>query len=263
MIAAELIIQITNEHCHILGDLTQAAQVLHAVVFNLFFCSAALQGDLSAGANAHVSGEAVTQEGGEGLAQELMSYEDQATEEDNSLLTFEEEVEFDPLKRSDSLSLSKSGSIGKRPPSNRITLEQSTELPASNPQPPPLTSQESLGHIQDLTGIDLTVLSTVPSSAAPQLQQEGLGNMMLHPFHMSTAGNVAAPVNLVVASSAGMVPRPHGGIQIVSATPGGQGQVPLALQGGVAYGGGAPTVVPIMYAAQGNAGMMYQVGNLT
>lgn len=208
-----------------------------------FFAAITLQGDLSAGAN---SEDTVTQEGREGLAQEpLMST---AEEEDNSLLTFEEDdVEFDPLKRSDSLGLTKSGSIGKRPSSNQITLEQSSELPTSNP--PPLTSRESLGHIQDLTGIDLTVsTSTVPpSSAPPPLQQDGLGNVMLHPFHTSMAGSVA-PVNLVVASSAGMVP--HTGIQLVSAAPPGG-----TLQ---AYGGGAPTVV---YAAQGNTGMMYQVSN--
>lgn len=200
----------------------------------------------------------MVQEGGEGLAQQLLSYEDPAAEEDNSLLTFEEDLEFDPLKRSDSLSLTKSGSIGKRPPTNRNALEQSTELPAAKPQPPPLTTQASLGHLQDLTGIDLSS----SSDAAPQLQQEGIGNVMLQPFHMTTPSNMAGSVNLVVASSAGMMPQ--GGIQIVSATaggiPGGQGQVPLALQGGVAYGGGAPTVVPMVYATQGNAGMMGNPG---
>jgi len=38
------------------------------------------------------------------------------------------------------------------------------------------------------------------------------------------------------------------------------GQVPLtALQGGMAYAGGAPTLVPVMYATQGTPGMLYQV----
>ena len=257
-----------------------------------------MQGDLSVagGADSQVT-EAVQGEVSQRQQQELMSYEDLAAEEDNSLLTFEEDVEFDPLKRSDSLagrsgSLSKrNGSIGKRPPSATNTnhaplAEQSMEVAtssnrASTTAKPPLTSRESLGHIQDLTGIDLTGSSS--SSAAPhEARQEGFGagganKMMLHPFQMSSAGSTMPPMNMVIASSAGMMPHPQGGVQMVAAPVGGQGQVPLAglqggvayggvapaMQGGLAYGGGGPAMVPMVYAAQGNAGMMYQVSNLS
>jgi hypothetical protein len=239
-----------------------------------------VQGDLSATGGDSQATVQVGEEGRVVLAQqELMSYE--AAEADNSLLTFEEEdVEFDPLKRSDSLA-SRSDSISKRPPpttttaaalTNRATLEKGFELSATldQPKPAPLNSRESLDHIQDLTGIDLTTPST-----APQMRQDGvgLGSEMLHPFQGSSATSTALPINLVMASSAGMMPHPQGGgVQMVAAPMGGQGQVPLGLQGGVAYGGvaqgglgyggGGPAMMPVVYAAQGNTGMMYQVSNL-
>lgn len=232
-----------------------------------------LQGDLSAsGADPQATGGPSVQGGGGFAQQELMTYEEPAAEEDNSLLTFEEDdVEFDPLKRSDSLagrsdSLSKSGKSPSSTTTNCATLEQpSLELPGASLNqvgitPAPLTSKESLSLIQDLTGIDLT------SSSAPQMRQDGLSSeKMMYPFQMSSA---EPPVNLVVASSAGMVPYPQGGVQIMTAPMGGQGH---ALQGGMAYGGGAPAmqvygggapaVVPMVYAPQGNAALMYQVSN--
>lgn len=181
--------------------------------------------------------------------------------EDDSLLTFEEDMEFDPLKnRSNSLSLVKSGSIGSKA---QMKLEQGIEPSISSPaneSKPPLSSRESLGHIQDLTGIDLT--SSSPAGRhLPQTRQDSLTEL-LHPLQMSAASTgviVPAAMNMMVVSSAGMVPHPQGGVQIVSSGGLVQGQVPLAIQGGMAYGGGVPAVVPVVYAAQGTPGMLYQV----
>lgn len=198
---------------------------------------------------------------------------------DDSLLTFEEDVEFDPLKRSDSLSLTSSGSISKKPDASQKIMELSVEPSLSSPAveaTPPLSTRESLGHIQDLTGVDLSVTTAGGGVAAMTTRQDSLSEL-LRPLPMS--GSV--PMSMMVTSSAGggVVP---GGMQIVSAPSAGgvplqgqlplggmvygggavQGQVPLTIQagvGGVAYGGGAQTIVPVMYAAQGTAGLMYQV----
>lgn len=198
---------------------------------------------------------------------------------DDSLLTFEEDVEFDPLKRTDSINLTsqggRSGSISKKMGAAQKIMEPSVEQVSSNPTveaPPPLTTRESLGHIQDLTGVDLSMTSSGGGGVAMTTRQDSLSEL-LRPLPMS--GGVASAPMMMVSSSAGVVP---GGMQIVSAPsavpqgqiaiqPGGvvygaQGQVPLTIQtgaGGVAYGGGAQTMVPVMYAAQGTAGLMYQV----
>lgn len=195
-----------------------------------------------------------------------------AVEEDNSLLTFEEDVEFDPLVRTDSmnrsnsfgLGLGGSGTLSSTAISKASAgLERSLEpIPADSGSKPPLVSQESLGHIQDLTGVDLTV-SVV--GHAPQQRQDSYSEL-LHPLQGSTAANVTpgTTMGLVTATSgagmvphphAGMVPHPHGGMQL-----GGPG---LGLHGGVAYGGGGPAVA-YAPAPQGNAGLMYhQVSNLS
>ncbi len=206
--------------------------------------------------------------------QQLMMYEEAETQDD-SLLTFEEDVEFDPLKRSDSVTrnntaLAKKGSLGKRP-TVPAALDRNPSVPDSNAPHPPLTSQESLGHIQDLTGIDLTASSKTANSA--QLLQQDSRSEILYPLQMTSAPLSMAtptPMNVMLTSSAGVMPHPSypqgaAGIQLVSVSPaavGQVGQVPLTLQaGGVGYGGGgAPAMVPVMYTtAQGAPGMMYQV----
>lgn len=175
---------------------------------------------------------------------------------DDSLLTFEaeEDLEFDPLKRSDSTSQSNSGK-----------KSESALASDTTSKPPPLRTQESLGHIQDLTGVDLSLAASTAggggATTAPP-PQDSLREL-LQP--LQTSSGMQVPVTLMVASSASMGGTvPPQGITVQS---GGVAQVPLGIQagvvgGGVAYRGGAQTIVPVMYAAQGTPGMMYQVSIL-
>ena len=225
-----------------------------------------------AGQQQQVPNQPLPDIGSEVIEPRLLQTEEPA---DDSLLTFEEDVEFDPLKRSDSIGLgSLTGSFSKKTGTPRKIMELSGEPAASSSPaveaPPPLTSRESLGHIQDLTGVDLSMTTPGGGGAAMTTRQSSLSELLQ-----------SGQMTMMVSSSAGVMP---GGIQIVSAPsavppqgqmplaiqPGGvvygggaaQGQVPLTIQagaGGVAYGGGAQTIVPVMYAAQGTAGVMYQV----
>ena len=198
--------------------------------------------------------------------QQLLMYEEvEEMPQDDSLLTFEEDVEFDPLKRTDSVTRSgaaRSGSLIKKP------TGPSEVAADSNSTHPPLTSQESLGHIQDLTGVDLSVTSSKTAESAQLLQQQQQ-DPMLYPLQMTSVTSMtSAPPPTMAAPNVMIAPQGAAGIQLVSMPPAaavGQGQIPLTLQaGGVGYGGGAPAMVPVMYAAapQGTPGMMYQVSNL-
>ena len=204
--------------------------------------------------------------------QSLEQQQEEEEEEDNSLLTFEEDVEFDPLKRNNSLDFNKSGSFSKKilPRTGGAALETSVQPSMGSPavdSKPPLNSTNLLN---DLSGISLG--PTTSSSASKPSRQESLTEL-LQPLQTSSVPqpmNIGGNATMVMGSSAsgGMIPYPHqqGMIQIVSAAgpaPSQQGQVPLTLSGGVVYGGGVPNVVPVMYAAppgqaaQGTAGVMY------
>lgn len=224
---------------------------MHTVLF---------QGDLSAEAEVTEAPPTDYPNGG-GLEGMMMAADDEEPPpEDDSLLTFEEDVEFDPLKRSDSVgsSLLKSGSFSSKRAAQTTSEQQpgqqqqprASKNEAISSNPPPLVPQDSAGLLGDLTGVELDPAS-VPSGHAPQQLQQ------------------TSTVTMTMTSGSGMVAAyPQGMIQMVPATAipttaiGQQGQIPLAMQGGVAYGGVAPPgMVPVMYAPQGTtpAGLMYQV----
>ena len=210
-----------------------------------------------------------------GLPQALVGHDEEpAIEEDNSLLTFEEEeVEFDPLVRTDSMNRSNSFGLGlggsgtlsnaaisKASAGLERSLEPAPAIPADSGSKPPLVSKESLGHIQDLTGVDLTMSTSAPAGHAPQLQQrQDSYSELLYPLQGSSAANVMpGTMGMVTAvpgggmmphPHAGMVPHPHGGMQL-----GGPGY------GGVPYVGGAPAVA---YAPAPQGMMYHQVSNLS
>ena len=193
------------------------------------------------------------------------------------MLTFEEDLEFDPLKRSDSINRSNSfgfsstGSFSKKPPTPAVAPVLSMQPSNASPTTGSVfqtTSQDTAGLINELSGIDLnpssinpsstsSTSSINPSSTTHSLQQRQDG--VLQPFQNSST---VLSMNAMIGSSSGVLPYPQGIIQIVPSPSGtmGQGQVPLALQGGVVYGGGAPGMVPVMHTSQGTPGMIYQVG---
>lgn len=200
---------------------------------------------------------------------------------DDSLLTFEEDLEFDPLKRSDSVTRTGSvsskgrGTVGKATPTTSQQQQPIVESSSKPAEPhPPLVSQTSLGHIQDLTGVDLSSVTGGGMTTGTTTRQDSLSEL-LHPLPASgtmTSSSVGvAPMQFVAApSSVAMAPQ---GQMPFAMQPGGvvyggvptQGQVPLTMQtgtGGVAYGGGAPPMVPVMYATQGSTGIMYQVSKI-
>lgn len=206
--------------------------------------------------------------------------------EDDSLLTFEEDVEFDPLKRSGSDSVHRANSLSQKVV---VPLLSSSGLPSQPPHlephlqtPPsvmptdiapvardssslllnPVTSS-STGGIGDLAGISLdktTALSTLLSGHTPQKQQDSLSELFcsLH----STSSPAPQP-HPTMPSSVGVASSYPQMVLAPPMTLGGRGQVVLGLQGDVAY---APGALPISYTAQAQAPQAYmymsQVSNL-
>ncbi len=196
--------------------------------------------------------------------------------EDNSLLTFEEDVEFDPLKRSNSVqrsdSLSQKAADTLMPSSSAGYTSQPALLDQQQLQPLPTTmvsmttadpspssaanpttsapsnnssnSSSSPGQFGDLAGISLDLSFKKP----PQKRQESLGEL----YQMAQAAAGANTTTPTPKSMNMAYPTP-GMVPMVSTAPPGV-QVPLGVQGGVVYGTG---VVPVMYAPQGAQGVMY------
>ena len=217
----------------------------------------------------------------------LSSEPSPAAPDDDSLLTFEEDVEFDPLKRSDSVtSSSRNNSVKHRgtnvagtPVTSNTGLGSARSRGVVEPSPaastetrPPLTSRESLGHIQDLTGVDLNITGGGGGVSAP-IRQDSLSELLQPKFTMSGAVPMSMPTSVgMVPQGTVIVSAPSGTVPPLGMQPGGvvygaaQAQVPLVQPGvgGVAFGagGGAQPMVPVMYAAQGTAGVMYQVSIL-
>ncbi len=254
-------------------------------------CKCITQGDLSSKVDPQLTDkeQAASIPPSDVVVETAQSLEQQ--EADDSLLTFEEEdVEFDPLIRSDSFggsSFSKSDSFSgsmKKPsyvasvqPSSSSAAVPSMGSPMLTSRPPldvhppppaPLTSQDSLGLLDDLSSINLNSSSSSthfpPPHSIPQ-RQDSLG--MLFQVASST-GAVPPTMNVVIGSSTsggggGMAgpyhpPPPQAGI--IQIVPGTSGMVGQGMQGGVTYGGGTSGIVPVMYAPQGAPpGVMYQV----
>lgn len=189
--------------------------------------------------------------------------------EDDSLLTFEEDVEFDPLKRSDSVHRTNSLSLKTAPPTSSSSFPSQPALMEAQVQIPPTSvarggSSSSLlnpmtsASSGDLAGISLNTTATPLTSLTghtPQMRQDGLGGELLYPLHTTSS---SAPLGTTIApSSVGVASYPQGMLPIVSApsgTLGGHGQVPLGVQGSMVYG---PGIVPVVYAPQAPQGVMY------
>jgi len=206
--------------------------------------------------------------------------QDQAPPGDDSLLTFEEDVEFDPLKRSDSLirsdsvdhkplpaamvpsssSSSSSVSYATQPalldhhtqalPQTLVPMTSSdpssSSLSAGTAAPVinPTTSAPTTSQFDDLSGISLDLSAKKP----PQKRQESLGELYQMAQNVSGANN-PAPTSVGLAYPQGMVPM------VTGAPPVGV-QMPLGVQGNMVYG---PGMVPVVYAPQAAQGVMYQV----
>lgn len=227
-----------------------------------------LQGDLS-----ESSGPGPQQTAGQSSSQQepplpqalqgLAEIQNDVPPDEDSLLTFEEDLEFDPLKRSDSVhrsnslghktaaSASSSSSYATQPalldhqmqPLPAAIVPITTEDPSSSSGAAvmnPATSVPSTSQFGDLAGISLDFSAKKPV----QKRQESLGE--LYQMAQASSGANVMPTSVGMAYPQGMVP-------MVSAAPPGV-QVPLGLQGGVVYGAG---MVPVGYAPQGPQGLVY------
>lgn len=203
--------------------------------------------------------------------------------EDDSLLTFEEDLEFDPLKRSDSVHRANSLSLKSTPPTSSSSFPSQPALLEPQVQPPPSTivpvargdsSSSLLNPVtstttgnKDLAGISLETGTTSLTGHATQKPQDSLSQLLYSVQTTPSSNAPPQPLGMTIApSSVGVVTSyPQGMLPMVSApsgTLGGQVQVPLGLQGGVVYGAG---MVPVVYAPQAPQGVMYmnQVSNLS
>ena len=172
--------------------------------------------------------------------------------EGNSLLTFDEDVEFDPLKKSGSVDRSNSISL-KTISSSSLSL-----IPVQTPPTNPLTAVSSQG---------MTTTQLAPSTGHTLQQQEGDLSHMFNTLQTVTSSAPTQPLGMpMMSSSVGMASTyPQGVLPMMSvpAVPmgGHSQQVTLGLHGAVGYGLGQ---LPATYTSQAPQTMMYmnQVCNL-
>lgn len=164
-------------------------------------------------------------------------------EEDDSLLVFEEEEEFDPLKRSNSMNRSSSfssnrtGSIGSKP----VALQTKTQQQTTTTE-----GQNSL--LGALSGIDLSSATAQQQQPLQQQEQKQTTNnilaQVLQPVQTTTA-------QVTIVSNANL-PYSQPPIQMggVGQQPMGVAYAPMATTYGVGTTGGMMQR-PMMYAPPG------------